>query len=101
MPVQNPRFSMVVIINDPDPERGYFGGLVSAPVFRNVMDGALRLMDVPPDDIDTWIAAQNKAQHASELRGEDGPVLPDASASPLAEAMLPDPVDVPVTGGAR
>ena len=28
------------------------------------MDGALRLMDVPPDDIDTWMAAQAKAQHA-------------------------------------
>jgi cell division protein FtsI (penicillin-binding protein 3) len=97
VPVQNPRFSMVVVINDPDPERGYFGGLVSAPVFRNVMDGALRLMDVPPDDIDTWIAAQNQAQHANELRGEEGPVLPDATAAPLADATLP----VPVNGGAQ
>lgn len=101
VPVQNPRFSMVVVINDPDPERGYFGGYVSAPVFRNVMDGALRLMDVPPDDIDTWMAAQAKAQHASELRGEEGTVLPDASAAPLADATLPTPVDMPVTGGAR
>jgi cell division protein FtsI (penicillin-binding protein 3) len=101
VPVQNPRFSMVVVINDPDPERGYFGGYVSAPVFRNVMDGALRLMDVPPDDIDTWMAAQAKAQHASELRGEEGPVLPDASAAPLADATLPTPVDAPLAGGAR
>ncbi len=94
VPVQNPRFSMVVVVNDPDPERGYFGGLVSAPVFRTVMDGALRLMDVPPDDIDTWIAAQNNAQHANELRGEEGPVLPDASAAaPLADASLPAPVN--------
>jgi len=94
VPVQNPRFSMVVVVNDPDPERGYFGGLVSAPVFRTVMDGALRLMDVPPDDIDTWIAAQNNAQHANELRGEEGPVLPDASAAaPLADATLPAPVN--------
>ena len=98
VPVQNPRFSMVVVVNDPDPERGYFGGLVSAPVFRTVMDGALRLMDVPPDDIDTWIAAQNSAQHANELRGEEGPVLPDASAAaPLADATLP----VPVNGGTQ
>jgi cell division protein FtsI (penicillin-binding protein 3) len=101
VPVQNPRFSMVVVINDPDPERGYFGGFVSAPVFRSVMDGALRLMDVPPDDIDTWIAAQNKAQHTNELRGEDGPVLPDASAAALSDATLPDPVEMPTLGGAR
>jgi hypothetical protein len=56
-------------------------------------------MDVPPDDIDTWMAAQAKAQHASEIRGEDGPVLPDATAAmlPVATAMLP----APMQGGAR
>ena len=43
-------------------QRGYYGGLVSAPVFHNVMDGALRLMDVPPDDIDAWLAAQAAAE---------------------------------------
>ncbi|WP_159017323.1 peptidoglycan D,D-transpeptidase FtsI family protein [Cognatiluteimonas profundi] len=59
VPVDNPRFSMVVVISEPDPSRhGYYGGSVSGPVFHNVMEGALRLMDVPPDDIDTWLAAQ-------------------------------------------
>jgi cell division protein FtsI (penicillin-binding protein 3) len=62
VPVDNPRFATVVIVNDPDPAKGgYFGGLVSAPVFKSVMDGSLRLMDVPPDDIETWLAAQDKA----------------------------------------
>jgi cell division protein FtsI (penicillin-binding protein 3) len=27
------------------------GGTVAAPVFASVMSGALRLMDVPPDDL--------------------------------------------------
>ena len=62
VPVDNPRFSMTVVINDPDPSLGYYGGLVSAPVFHNVMEGALRLMDVPPDDIETWLAAQVEAE---------------------------------------
>ena len=62
VPVDNPRFAMVVVVNDPDQRRGYYGGLVSAPVFHNVMEGALRLMDVPPDDIDTWLAAQAAAE---------------------------------------
>ena len=63
VPVDNPRFSMVVVINEPDPSRrGYYGGSVSGPVFHNVMEGALRLMDVPPDDIDTWLAAQADAE---------------------------------------
>lgn len=62
VPASNPRFSMVVVINDPDPAKVYYGGLVSAPVFHNVMDGALRLMDVAPDDLDAWLAVQAAAE---------------------------------------
>lgn len=63
VPVENPRFAMVVAVNDPDPSRkGYYGGVVSAPVFRNVMEGALRLMNVAPDDLDTWLAVQQAAE---------------------------------------
>jgi cell division protein FtsI (penicillin-binding protein 3) len=67
VPVDNPRFSMVVVISEPDPSRrGYYGGSVSGPVFHDVMQGALRLMDVPPDDIQTWLAAQAKKQGAAK-----------------------------------
>ncbi|MGV8932540.1 MAG: peptidoglycan D,D-transpeptidase FtsI family protein [Luteimonas sp.] len=66
VPVDNPRFSMAVVVMDPDPSRrGYYGGSVSGPVFHNVMEGALRLMDVPPDDIETWLAAQAAADKKS------------------------------------
>jgi cell division protein FtsI (penicillin-binding protein 3) len=98
VPVKNPRFSMVVVVNDPDPSKGYYGGLVSAPVFKNVMEGALRLMDVAPDDIDTWLAAQADAEGKRSLAngglpGKDTPVLP-------ATAALALPLPVPVQGGA-
>jgi cell division protein FtsI (penicillin-binding protein 3) len=63
VPVDKPRFSMVVVVNDPDASRkGYTGGLVAGPVFRNVMEGALRLMDVAPDNLDAWLAAQATAE---------------------------------------
>ncbi|HET7127102.1 MAG TPA: penicillin-binding protein 2 [Lysobacter sp.] len=65
VPVENPRFAMAVVINEPDTSKGWSfggGGYVAAPVFHNVMEGALRLMDVPPDDIDTWLAAQAAAE---------------------------------------
>lgn len=50
VPASNPRLAMVVVIDDP---RGddYYGGLVAAPVFGRVMSGALRLLDVAPDDL--------------------------------------------------
>jgi len=53
VPASNPRLSMVVVINDPDPQQ-HFGGLVAAPVFGRVMADALRILDVPPDDIQQW-----------------------------------------------
>jgi len=52
VPVEQPRFSMVVVVHDPEPIEGrYGGGVVAAPVFQRVMQDALRLMDVPPDNL--------------------------------------------------
>ena len=56
VPMDQPKFAMVVVINQPS-SGAYYGGLVSAPVFHNVMEGALRLMDVPPDHIEQWTAS--------------------------------------------
>ena len=49
-PASNPRLVAVVVIREPS--RGqYYGGTVSAPVFARVMTGAMRLLDIPPDDL--------------------------------------------------
>jgi cell division protein FtsI (penicillin-binding protein 3) len=49
-PVSDPRIVCVVVVNDP---RGgvYYGGAIAAPVFSAVVRGALRLLNVPPDDL--------------------------------------------------
>ena len=87
VPVENPRFSMVVMVNDPDPSKGYVGGTVSAPVFRNVMEGALRMMDVAPDDLDAWLAAQAAAEaKRQKASGRAATATPQASAAPAAAA---------------
>lgn len=41
-PADNPRLAAVVVVDQPHPS--YFGGTVSAPVFREVMDNALRYL---------------------------------------------------------
>ena len=46
-PLADPRFALVVMINEPAGEN-YSGGRVAAPVFSRVMEGTLRLMNVPP-----------------------------------------------------
>jgi cell division protein FtsI (penicillin-binding protein 3) len=47
-PVSDPRFVIVVIIDEPQGE-AHYGGEVAAPVFERIASGALRLMAVPPD----------------------------------------------------
>ncbi|WP_350305043.1 peptidoglycan glycosyltransferase FtsI [Photorhabdus viridis] len=47
-PASNPRFALVVIINDPQAGK-YYGGAVSAPIFGAIMGGVLRIMNVEPD----------------------------------------------------
>ena len=49
-PASNPRLAMVVTVNEPQGDV-YYGGKVAAPVFSKVMSGALRLMDIAPDDV--------------------------------------------------
>ncbi len=49
-PARAPRLAMVVVIDEPQGKQ-YYGGEVAAPVFANVMAGALRLLNVPPDDL--------------------------------------------------
>lgn len=49
-PVENPRFVAVVLINDPQVKE-YGGGAIAAPIFSRIMSGALRLLNVPPNDI--------------------------------------------------
>ena len=49
-PMKDPRIAIAVVIDEPS-KSGYYGGLVSAPVFSRVMSGALRLMNIAPDNL--------------------------------------------------
>jgi len=48
VPAERPRLVGLVIIDDPS-DGDYYGGLVAAPVFSNVMQGAARLLQISPD----------------------------------------------------
>ncbi|MFZ1766794.1 MAG: penicillin-binding transpeptidase domain-containing protein, partial [Candidatus Nitrotoga sp.] len=47
-PASGPRLIVAVMINEPNNGQ-YYGGLVAAPVFSNVMGATLRLLNVPND----------------------------------------------------
>jgi cell division protein FtsI (penicillin-binding protein 3) len=50
-PASQPQLVVVVMIDEP---RGaYYGGDVAAPVFANIVSGALRVLAIPPDALPT------------------------------------------------
>ncbi len=52
-PANQPRVACVVVIDDPK-AGAYYGGQVAAPVFAQVVGGALRLLNVPPNGEADW-----------------------------------------------
>lgn len=50
IPANKPQLVMVVMVNDPQGKE-YYGGLVAAPVFSEVMTGAMRLLNIAPDNL--------------------------------------------------
>jgi cell division protein FtsI (penicillin-binding protein 3) len=49
-PVSNPRLAVVVVIDEPSAGE-YYGGVVAAPVFSRIVEGATRILAIPPDDL--------------------------------------------------
>jgi cell division protein FtsI (penicillin-binding protein 3) len=78
VPASQPRLVGVVVIHDP--QGVYYGALVSAPVFSKVMDGALRLLDVPPDDVQNWYTATP----------DSGPIVRTGRVAPNGAQAEPD-----------
>ncbi|MEH6593317.1 MAG: penicillin-binding protein 2, partial [Halioglobus sp.] len=56
-PIDNPRIVTVVVLNEPKGE-AHGGGSAAAPVFSRVTQGALRLLNVPPSEPESVIAAR-------------------------------------------
>lgn len=83
VPVQAPRLATVVVIHDPSAGQ-FFGGAVAAPVFHGIMDAALRLMDVPPDNVDAWLANASVAHTGKN--DNNGLLRPKSISASLTEA---------------
>ena len=49
-PASDPRLVMVIMVDDPA-DGAYYGSQIAAPVFGKVMSGALRLLNIMPDDL--------------------------------------------------
>jgi cell division protein FtsI (penicillin-binding protein 3) len=50
-PVDDPQFLVYVWIEKPDPEIGYWGSYVAAPVFHDIVEELVIMLNIPPDSI--------------------------------------------------
>ena len=48
-PLLEPRIIVLCSVHEPDPDIGYYGGVVSAPVAKRVVERTLTYLGVPPD----------------------------------------------------
>jgi cell division protein FtsI (penicillin-binding protein 3) len=51
-PASDPQLLIAVVLNDVKGSR-YYGGYSAGPIFSQIMGGALQLMDIPPDNLQT------------------------------------------------
>jgi cell division protein FtsI (penicillin-binding protein 3) len=64
-PASDPKIVCIVVINDPTGDQ-YYGGAVAAPLFSTIMSGALRLLDVAPDDYEQVMAHSETARQTAK-----------------------------------
>jgi cell division protein FtsI (penicillin-binding protein 3) len=60
-PISNPEIVVVVVINEPGGDL-YHGGEVAAPVFSRVMKGALRVLNIAPDEKSRIVESKVKSK---------------------------------------
>jgi cell division protein FtsI (penicillin-binding protein 3) len=81
VPAEHPRLVGLVMIDEPT-AGAYYGGLVAGPVFSHVMQGAARLLQIPPDD-----TAPPPARTMAKPAPVAAPPVADAAPQLLAQSL--------------
>jgi membrane peptidoglycan carboxypeptidase len=68
-PLDNPAIAVVVTIDEPHGQ--YYGGLVAAPVFRNIAEKTLRYLSIPPDQPLTKLQVAKLRREETETNNAD------------------------------
>ncbi|MDR2350149.1 MAG: transpeptidase family protein [Deltaproteobacteria bacterium] len=91
-PYENPELCLLVVLDEPWPS--YYGGVVAAPVFKEIMEEALPLLDIPPSDpggspARATASADFSSNGSSFAPGAVPGILTDYSAANRVRAVIP------------
>lgn len=96
-PVENPRLAVIVAIDEP--QGNYYGGVVAAPAFKNIMMQSLQYLSVPYNsNAQQVFATKNKKANAKQAnitkqvprfvpKGEDLFLVPDLKGLTMREVL--------------
>ncbi|MCZ6624191.1 MAG: penicillin-binding transpeptidase domain-containing protein [Deltaproteobacteria bacterium] len=94
VPADDPRLVLLVLVDEP--EVNVYGGVVAAPVFRNIARGVLRHLGVVPEGLDAlpmpaakeWTLARGDRRNGvGTVKRENAPGVPDFVGLSLREAV--------------
>src|SRR5204862_4455659 len=78
IPSRDPAVAIIVVIDSPHGPNGYFGGSVSAPVFRRIAESALRYLGIGPTinpEPPVLVARRDTVDRRVRHRNEGQPVV--------------------------
>ena len=96
VPSRNPVLTIVVVIDSPHGRNGYYGGPVSAPIFRRIAESALRhygvpqTIDAPPPLLVARRAVEEEPQQPASGRAGVPAIVTLASAAQGGDSVFPD-----------
>lgn len=67
-PVSNPRFVVAVVIQEPKANGTYYANFIAAPVAAEILAGALRIYNIPPDNLASLLPdnVENKSEKSTQ-----------------------------------
>jgi cell division protein FtsI (penicillin-binding protein 3) len=87
-PVEEPKYSCIVVIHEPNKKKGYYGATVAAPVFREIAQKIYTSTpverEVVPDDFN---AQMIKDSYATSIESIDDKKVPNVKGMPAMDAI--------------
>ena len=90
-PAENPKYSCIVVIHNPDKSVGYYGADVSGPVFKKIaqkifIDTPLidTVNDLPPNDV----SVEKNYDTYYDLAQRYKTIMPDVTGLPVMDAIV-------------
>lgn len=89
-PVENPKYSCIIVIHSPKQEKGYYGGIVAAPVFKEIAQKIYTTIPIHNQSVDDKVrfaAIDNQYQKFDKKATINYKKVPNVKGMPGMDAL--------------